>query len=57
MLTEFTQVAGIPLGAVRLIGAEIIFGSDIVGNSRGRVWLPLQASNHLIYGKSGLYHF
>ena len=54
MLTELAQVAGIPLGAIRLIGAEIIFGSDIVGNSRGRVWLPLQASNHLIYGKNGV---
>lgn len=57
MLTELAQVAGIPLGAIRLIGVEIIFGIDIVGNSRGRVWLTLQASNHLIYGKSGLHHF
>ena len=54
MLTELAQVSGIPLGPIRLIGAEIVFGSDIAGNSRGRVWLPLQASNHLIYGKNGV---
>ncbi|MBM4259746.1 MAG: hypothetical protein FJ147_28100 [Deltaproteobacteria bacterium] len=54
MVAELAQIAGIPLGVIRLIGAEIVFGSDNDGNSRGRVWLPLQASNHLIYGKNGV---
>jgi len=54
MQTELAQVSGIPLGPIRLIGVEIVFGSDAAGNSRGRVWLPLQALNHLIYGKNGV---
>jgi hypothetical protein len=54
MLTELAKVSGIPLGPIRLIGVEIVFGSDAAGNSRGRVWLPLQALNHLIYGKNGV---
>jgi hypothetical protein len=53
-MEELIRVSGIPLGPVRLMGAEIVFQSDAVGNGRGRVWLPLDASNHLIYGKNGV---
>ena len=53
-MNELIQESGIPLGPIRLMGAEIVFDSDLAGRSRGRVWLPLQAANHLIYGKNGV---
>jgi len=47
----FTDVAGIPLGKVRVHGAEIIF--DYKSDQRGRLWIPIETQTNLIYGKNG----
>lgn len=44
-------IPGIALSGTRLIGMELDFtGID----ERGRVWIPLNAGTHLIYGKNGV---
>lgn len=44
--------SGIPLGPIRLLGIEIVFRRERDG--RGRIWIPIHASNHLVYGKNGV---
>lgn len=44
-------IPGIALSGTRLIGMELDFtGID----ERGRVWIPLDAGTHLLYGKNGV---
>lgn len=43
------QPTGVALRNARLLGVELAFVND----SRGRVWIPLTAQSHLIYGRNG----
>jgi hypothetical protein len=47
-----SRADGLPVGKIRLFGVELIF--DLQQNDRrGRVWIPFNADNFILYGKNG----
>lgn len=48
-MSDLFRPTGIALKRARLLGVELAFIND----SRGRVWIPLTAQSHLIYGRNG----